>query len=182
MFAIAFAVALKPFIGARVETPKHPHEAPPLLWLGPTVLAILGLASAMLSGFWHTYISSPMASAVSGKTVEISVSLVPHIGVPLALSALTVLIGVFVYWKLDRARFLMAVVLRRLGPGPDRGFDGLISGLVRLSHAVSRFLQPGRLEIYVTVTFLCLAAMLLVPPVLYGELPAIPSWPDMAVA
>ena len=102
MFAIAFAVALKPFIGARVETPKHPHEAPPLLWLGPVVLAILGLATAVVSGFWHAYISSPMARAVGGKAMEISVSLVPHFGVPLALSLLTSLIGVFVYWKLDR--------------------------------------------------------------------------------
>ncbi|MEF0939763.1 putative monovalent cation/H+ antiporter subunit A [Rhizobium sp. BR 362] len=179
MFAIGFAVALKPFIGARVETPKHPHEAPPLLWLGPVLLAILGFVAAMASSVWHTYISSPMASAISGKAMEVSISLVPHLGAPLALSALTVLIGSFVYWNFGRARFAMAVVLRKLGPGPDRGFDAFISGLVRLSHAVSRFLQPGRLEIYVTVTFLCLAAMLLVPPVLYGELPAMPSWPDM---
>ncbi|MBB5571881.1 MULTISPECIES: putative monovalent cation/H+ antiporter subunit A [Rhizobium] len=179
MFAIAFAVALTPFIGARVETPKHPHEAPPLLWLGPVLLAILGIAAAIASSFWHAYISSPMASAVGGKAMEISISVVPHLGLPLALSTLTILIGTFVYWKFGRARLLMTAVLHKLGPGPDRGFDGLISGLVRLSYAVSRFLQPGRLEIYVTVTFLCLAAMLLMPLVLYGELPVMPSWPDM---
>ena len=34
MFAIAFAVGLRPFAGRLVETPKHPHEAPVLLWLG----------------------------------------------------------------------------------------------------------------------------------------------------
>lgn len=179
MFAIAFAVALKPFLGPMTETPQHPHEAPPLLWLGPVVLALLGLASALLSGSWHTYVSSPMASAVSGKGLQISVSLVPHIGLPLALSVVTVLIGILVYWKLDRARFLMSVVLRVLGPGPDRGFDGFISGLVRLSHVVSRVLQPGRLEIYVTVTFVCLAATLLIPLVIHGELPAIPAWPNL---
>ncbi|TIX90058.1 putative monovalent cation/H+ antiporter subunit A [Rhizobium sp. P44RR-XXIV] len=179
MFAIAFAVALKPFVGSLTETPRHPHEAPPLLWLGPVVLALLGLASALLSGSWHGYVSSPMASAVGGKELHISVSLVPHIGLPLALSLVTVLIGVLVYWQLDRARFLMSVILRNLGPGPDRGFDGFISGLVRVSHVVSRILQPGRLEIYVTVTFLCLAAMLLLPPIFHGELPAIPAWPNL---
>jgi len=120
-----------------------------------------------------------MASAVGGKTLEISVSLVPHIGVPLALSVITVLIGVAVYWQLDRARFAMSVILRALGPGPDRGFDGFMSGLVRLSHGISRLLQPGRLEIYVTVTFLCLAAMLLIPLVVHGELPVMPAWPDL---
>lgn len=179
MFAIAFAVALKPFIGRPTETPRHPHEAPPLLWLGPVVLALLGLASALLSGLWHAYVSSPMATAVGGKALRISVSLVPHIGLPLALSVVTVLIGILVYWQLDRARFLMSVILRHLGPGPDRGFDGFISGLVRLSHVVSRVLQPGRLEIYVTVTFLCLAAMLLLPLIIHGELPAIPAWPNL---
>jgi len=179
MFAIAFAVALKPFLGPTTETPQHPHEAPPLLWLGPVVLALLGLASALLSGLWHAYVSSPMASAVSGKGLQISVSLVPHVGLPLALSVATVLIGILVYWKLDRARFFMSVVLRALGPGPDRGFDGFISSLVRLSHLVSRVLQPGRLEIYVTVTFVCLAATLLIPLIIHGELPAIPSWPNL---
>ncbi len=179
MFAIAFAVALKPFIGPLIETPRHPHEAPPLLWLGPVVLALLGLASALLSGLWHVYVSSPMASAVGGKELHISVSLVPHIGLPLALSLVTVLIGILVYWQLDRARFLMSVILRNLGPGPDRGFDGFISGLVRVSHVVSRVLQPGRLEIYVTVTFLCVAAMLLLPLIIHGELPAIPAWPNL---
>ncbi|OCJ11758.1 cation:proton antiporter [Rhizobium sp. AC27/96] len=179
MFAIAFAVALKPFIGPLIETPRHPHEAPPLLWLGPVVLALLGLASALLSGLWHVYVSSPMASAVGGKELHISVSLVPHIGLPLALSLVTVLIGILVYWQLDRARFLMSVILRNLGPGPDRGFDGFISGLVRVSHVVSRVLQPGRLEIYVTVAFLCVAAMLLLPLIIHGELPAIPAWPNL---
>lgn len=178
MFAIAFAVALKPFVGPQTETPRHPHEAPPLLWLGPVVLALLGILSAFFSGPWHGYLSSPMASAVGGKGLEISVSLVPHIGLPLALSVVTALIGIVVYRQLDRARFLMSVVLRALGPGPDRGFDGFVSGLVRLSHAASRLLQPGRLEIYVTVTFVCLAAMLLIPLMIHGELPAMPAWPN----
>ncbi|TXI06978.1 MAG: putative monovalent cation/H+ antiporter subunit A, partial [Rhizobium sp.] len=179
MFAIAFAVALKPFIGPLVETPRHPHEAPPLLWLGPVALALLGLLSALFSDLSHQYISSPMASAVGGKALEISISLVPHIGLPLALSVATVLIGILVYWQLDRARLGMSIILRALGPGPDRGFDGFIVGLVRLSHGISRLLQPGRLEIYVTVTFLCLAAMLLIPPFIHGELPAMPAWPDL---
>ena len=178
MFAIAFAVGLKPFLGPAVKTPKHPHEAPALLWLGPVTLAALGLAGAVFSDLSHRYISSPMASAVKGEAATISISLIPHLGVPLALSALTIVLGVLVYWKLDRARFLASVLLRRLGPGPDHGFDGFISGLVRLSCLVTRILQPGRLEAYVTATFLCLAAILLIPPAVYGEYPAMPDWPS----
>ena len=177
MLSVAFAVALKPFIGRPMETPKHPHEAPVLLWLGPAVLAVLGLLAAIFSTFTHAAISSPIASAIRQTPVEIDISLAPHIGIPLALSALTVLLGIGVYWQLDRARFLMAVFLRSAGPGPDHGFDVAISGLVRFSGRLMRFLQPGRLEIYVACTFLCVAAILLVPPVVYGELPHLPVWP-----
>jgi multicomponent Na+:H+ antiporter subunit A len=182
MFAIAFAVALKPFLGRPVETPKHPHEAPALLWLGPAVLAALGLLGAVFSGTAHYYVSSPMASAVQGQQAEIVISLVPHIGIPLLLSGVTVLFGVAVYWQLDRARFYMIALLRLAGPGADRGFDYFIAGLVRFAHRVTAVVQPGRLEIYITCTFLCVAAILLVPLVVYGELPSVPVWPkDMQI-
>ncbi|PDT15276.1 Na(+)/H(+) antiporter subunit A [Rhizobium sp. J15] len=177
MFAIAFAVALKPFLGRPIETPKHPHEAPALLWLGPAVLAGLGLLAAIFSADTHAAISSPISAAIRQSPVHIDISLTPHIGVPLALSILTVLLGIGVYWQLNRARFLMAAFLRAAGPGPDHGFDVAISGLVRFAGRAMRILQPGRLEIYITCTFLCVAAILIVPLVLYDELPRLPAWP-----
>jgi multicomponent Na+:H+ antiporter subunit A len=177
MFAIGFAVALKPFLGAPVETPKHPHEAPPLLWIGPVTLALLGLVGALFSLTAHHYISSAMASAVRGSPTDIEITLAPHIGVPLLLSLLTVALGVAVYWQLDRARTLMSAVLRKLGSGPDRGFDTAISGIVSLSVRITRILQPGRLEIYITATFCCVAAMLLLPLWLFDEWPSLPAWP-----
>ncbi|MBB2821961.1 UNVERIFIED_ORG: multicomponent Na+:H+ antiporter subunit A [Rhizobium esperanzae] len=177
MFAVAFAVALKPFHGRPAQTPKIAHEAPILLWLGPAVLAVLGLLSAVFATFTHAALSSPIAAAIRGDPVEIAVSLAPHVGLPLALSLLTVLLGIGVYWQLDRARFWMAVFLRAAGRGPDHGFDLAMSGLVRFAGRLIRFVQPGRLEIYVACTFLCLAAILIIPPILYGELPHLPAWP-----
>jgi multicomponent Na+:H+ antiporter subunit A len=47
-----------------------------------------------------------------------------------------------------------------------------------MSVAVTRVVQPGRLEIYITVTFILLALTLLVPPFVYGELPDMPQWPS----
>ncbi len=94
MFAIGFAVTLKPFLGSVLETPKHPHEAPPLLWAGPVVLALLGLIGAVFSATFHHYISSPAASAIRGSSSVIQISLIPHFGVPLFLSALTIALGI----------------------------------------------------------------------------------------
>ena len=46
---------------------------------------------------------------------------------------LTVVLGIVVFLMLDRARALVARLVEALGPGPDRGFDHFIAGLVRLS-------------------------------------------------
>ncbi|MGV1751452.1 putative monovalent cation/H+ antiporter subunit A [Agrobacterium sp. CG674] len=177
MLAIAFAVALKPFVGKPRKTPKQVHEGPVLLWLGPAVLAVVGLLAALFSGGFHAFVSMPMATAIAGAPRPVTMSLIPHIGVPLGLSLLTVALGVVVYTNLSRARGLMDRALVSAGPGPDRAFDAVISGLVKLSFYVTRIIQPGRLEFYVTVTFAIIALVLLVPLFAYGELPAMPSWP-----
>ena len=177
MLAIAFAVALKPFIGKPRKTPKHAHEGPVLLWLGPAVLAVTGLLAALFSGGFHALVSTPMATAIAGAPRPVTMSLIPHIGVPLGLSLLTVALGVVVYTNLSRARGLMDRALVSAGPGPDRAFDAVISGLVKLSFYVTRIIQPGRLEFYVTITFAIIALVLLVPLFAYGELPAMPNWP-----
>jgi multicomponent Na+:H+ antiporter subunit A len=179
MFAVAFAVGLKPFIGAPAKTPKHAHEGPVLLWLGPIVLALSGLAAALFSGVAHQLFSSPMASAIAGQALQIDISTVPHIGVPLLLSALTIAFGIGAYLVLDRLRTLMASVLEAIGWGPDRGFDQAIRGLLRLSFGATKIVQNGRLDIYMTVTFIAVALALLLPMILFDELPFAPAFPDL---
>ncbi|CAD7027772.1 monovalent cation/H+ antiporter subunit A [Pseudorhizobium endolithicum] len=178
MFVIGFAVALKPFLGPRVETPRHAHEGPLLMWLGPALLAALGLFAGILSGVTHRFVSTPMASAVAGEPTVVEITTVPHIGMPLLLSIVTVAFGVFVYLQLDRARAMMRHLLDAIGSGPDRGFDHFVSGLVRMSVAVTRVVQPGRLEVYITVSFILVASALLIPAIVYDELPDVPAWPS----
>ncbi|WP_333899805.1 putative monovalent cation/H+ antiporter subunit A [Agrobacterium pusense] len=177
MFAVAFAVALKPFLGKPVKTPKQAHEGPLLLWLGPALLALKGLTIALFSGIAHFYISTPMASAIAGEARPVEISLIPHIGVPLGLSLLTIALGIVLYTQLSAVRGLIDRTFRALGAGPDRGFDVFIEMLVKMSFHITRLIQPGRLEFYVTATFAVIAAVLLVPLFLYGELPSMPSWP-----
>ncbi|THK39650.1 putative monovalent cation/H+ antiporter subunit A [Ensifer sp. MPMI2T] len=174
MFAVAFAIALKPFLGSKVETPRHAHEAPVLLWLGPAILALKGLSIASMSGLAHRLISSPMSSAIAGEPRAVTTSLAPHIGVPLLLSAVTLLVGVAFYLNLDRLRAAMAVILADIGWGPDRGFDQFIRGLLRLAVAVTRRLQSGKLDVYMTVVFVLVAVVLLATPAHFGELPRAP--------
>ena len=179
MFALAFMVGLKPFIGARGDIRKNVHEGPALLWIGPLVLALAGLASALASEPAHHLVSSPMASAVAGKAVEIHASTVPHIGLPLMLSLVTIALGVAAYLLQNRLRDAVAGALQAIGWGPDRGFDQAMRGLLRFSFAITKLVQNGRLDIYLTVTFATVALALLVPMVLYDELPRMPSLPGL---
>ncbi|WP_299870645.1 putative monovalent cation/H+ antiporter subunit A [uncultured Hoeflea sp.] len=177
MFVIGFAVAIKPFFGPKVETPKHAHEGPVLLWLGPLTLAAAAFVAAVLSPYTHQLISSPMASAVAGDSQTVTISLIPHLGPALTLSLITIVFGVIVYRMLDRARDAMARLLAAIGWGPDRGFDQVISGAVRLSGAVTRVVQPGRMDFYMTVTFIMIAIALFAPMAIYDEWPDMPTWP-----
>jgi multicomponent Na+:H+ antiporter subunit A len=177
MFAVAFAVALKPFWGETLETPKHAHEAPVLLWLGPAVMALAGLLAALFAPSFHAAISSPMASAIAGEARVIDLLPLPHWGLPLALSLLTVAIGIAFYVGLASLRAAVTRLLDAIGWGPDRGFDQTIAGLVRFATAVTRRLQPGRLDSYMTVTFVLVALVLLLPPVVYGEFARAPFFP-----
>lgn len=179
MFAIGFAVALKPFLGVKVETPKHAHEGPVLLWLGPVVLGTLGLVSALVSGLSHYFVSSPMSSAVAGETVSVTISTVPHIGLPLVLSVITVALGIVLFLAIGRGRAAMEAVLNAIGWGPDKGFDQLMRGLTRASYRITGVVQDGKLDHYMTVTFVAVAAALLIPMIAFGELPSMPSFPAM---
>jgi len=181
MFAMAFTVGLKPFLGQGGDMPKKPHEGPALLWIGPLCLALLGLAAGLFPYALHAAISSPMASAVAGTSLEVKASGIPHLGTPLYLSAATIALGIAFYRLQDRLRDFVAGVLAAIGWGPDRGFDQVLRGLMRLSFAVTRVIQNGRLDIYLTVTFLVVAVTLLVPMIFYGELPALPRFPDLAL-
>ncbi len=177
MFAVAFAVALKPFLGPRVETPKAPHEGPLLLWLGPAVLALLGLGAGLFSGLVHPMVSSPLATAIAGEPETVTISAMPHASLPLLLSAVTVALGIAVFLLLERARAAAGRLVEDIGWGPDRGFDQVMTGLVRVSHRLARLLQPGLMEAYLTTTFVVVALALLVPLALYGEWPRLPIWP-----
>ncbi|MBB4007260.1 putative monovalent cation/H+ antiporter subunit A [Allorhizobium taibaishanense] len=177
MMVVGLALAFKPFLGRDAKSPATAHDGPALLWLGPLVLALVGLAAAVFSAPFHKAISSPMLSAVARKASVVEVSLVPHIGVPLALSVFTIALGLTLFLMLDRLRAGVAYLLNNLGPGPDEGFDRLMAGLVRASFRITNLIHGGRLDVYVTLTLILVAAAFLVPMAVFGEGPDWPSLP-----
>ncbi|SJZ80827.1 putative monovalent cation/H+ antiporter subunit A [Consotaella salsifontis] len=179
MFSAAFLVALKPFLGKQPETIHHPHEGPVLLWIGPMTLGLVGLVAALGASFTHHVVSSPMASAVMGEAVDIHAVIAFHWGVPLMLSLLTVGLGIALYLAAGPVRAVLQKAVTGVGWGPDRGFDQAMGGLVRLAFSVTRWLQSGRLDFYMTTVFVIVAAALLLPMIAFGGLPTVPGVPAL---
>ncbi|MBA5779062.1 putative monovalent cation/H+ antiporter subunit A [Stappia sp. F7233] len=179
MLVIAAAVALRPFTGVKVETPKHAHEGPILLIAGPVVLSILGLLFALTAHWTGETLIGPTVGSILGEAHALNLHLMPtHIGAPLFLSLITIALGVALYLRLDALRHAMFRLLQAIGWGPDKGFDQAIAGIVSLSTGVTRIVQGGRLQVYLVLTFAVTALALLVPPALTGSWPQVPSVPD----
>ena len=182
LFAIAFAVALKPFVGPEVHTPEYAHEAPPSLWLGPLVLALAAPALAIASPWTGAMVAGPIVTSILGRPFETDLHLIPsYIGAAVILSLVTIALGIVAYLGLARLRVAVAAVVTAVGWGPDRGFDQAVAGLVRLAAVVRRIVQPGGLEIYITTTILFIVAALLAPPLLFGVAVRAPVWPDVTL-
>jgi multicomponent Na+:H+ antiporter subunit A len=178
--AVALVVAIRPFLGPLLPTPKHPHEAPPGMLAGPLALGIAALAAGLASGWLGGNLVGPMAAAALGETVEL------HLGLSVAplqplfwLSILTWALGIVTYWRLDAIRMGLRRMQSRVDWSLDRGFDQAYFGLVRLAGAVTRGIQHGRLEFYLAVVFGMLALGALVPLWLLGGLPHWPATPRL---
>ena len=148
--AAAGIVAIKPFFGPKVETPKHAHEAPLSMWIGPVTLASLGLIFGVLPFLIDGSLMTPTASAVFGEHVEVSLSLWHGINLPLILSVVTLLGGIGVYRVWDGLRTSGAMVGYRkaFADGPRNGYYFLVDGLLAIAGWQTRILQNGMLRYY----------------------------------
>ena len=181
MFAAAFVVALKPFLGAENKaTPKHAHEGPVLLIFGPVALASASFLSMLFGSFVGHSLLGPMADAVNGAHGHLKIGLgVIHFNTAFLLSLVTIALGIGFYLKYEAIRAAKGRLIRLLGEGPDHFFDMFIAGLIRFSVRATRLLQNGNLEFYLAATFIIAALTLLLPMVFFDELPDIPSIPRM---
>ncbi|MCX2722233.1 putative monovalent cation/H+ antiporter subunit A [Roseibium salinum] len=179
MLVIAAAVAIKPFFGPRIETPKAAHEGPLLLFAGPVVLSVTGLGLALIAHTTGELFVGPTLSSLLGEFTQVDLHLLPtSFNAPLILSLITVALGALLFTQLDRLRNLFAGVLTAIGWGPDKGFDQFVAGIVGFSAWLTRWLQNGKMRTYMVYTFGFTALAVLLPGYLTGSYPAIPKMPD----
>lgn len=151
-------VVIRPFFGPKVETPKHAHEAPPSMWLGPITLASLGLLLGLFSAdfikrflpeTFDEFIVSPAVSGVLDETVHVHLHLFPtSLNTMFILSLITLALGIGGY-------FLRDTLYRILNPaniitrwGPEQWYQWTLDGMMAVARYQTRFFQSGYLRYY----------------------------------
>ena len=159
MVACGGMVALRPFFFAPRRSPKD-RPADPVwgLWLGPVILAALGLACGVVPPLIEPIVA-PMVRAVSGHPMEGHLALWHGFGTPLILSLVTFTIGIVLYLALDRIRDGLAAAEPSL-PRTEGWYDGAVAGLLAIAGGLTRTVQNGRMTSYLRNTFLAFGVLI----------------------
>jgi multicomponent Na+:H+ antiporter subunit A len=145
----AAIVGIKPFFGEVKATPKAPHEAPPSLWLGPAVLAPLGLVLGIFPTLVSKGLISPTVASVLGRGEPVKIALWHGFNAALALSGASLVGGVLAYFSWAALRRTHLRFEPMLGWGPARGYDFGLAALNWVARTQTRILQNGYLRAYV---------------------------------
>jgi multicomponent Na+:H+ antiporter subunit A len=161
MVALALTAGIKPFWGRLHHTPKHPHEAPWTMWLGPLLLGLASLKLGMLPGAAAVSLVGPAAAAVLGDAGYVAELKLWHgFTVALGLSVLTVVAGVALYFLAPAARRARGFYEALGRFGPERGYELLLEGMLSFARWQTRVLQNGNLRSYIITIVLFTVALL----------------------
>jgi multicomponent Na+:H+ antiporter subunit A len=157
VFLSAGVVGYQTFFGTPRETPHPPHEAPLAIWLGPMMLAslglLLGLAPALADG-----LIGAAASASLGVPRDTHLALWHGLegdaGTALALSGTTVVAGLVAYAARWRLLALAGVLRHAYAFGPERWYEWALAGLMSVAKWQTKVLQSGYLRFYIMTVVL----------------------------
>jgi multicomponent Na+:H+ antiporter subunit A len=154
LVGVALLVAIRPFFGVQIETPKVPHKAPWLMSTGPLILAGLSLVFGLAPGTVGKVLVTPAVQAVLGETATAKLALWHGITPMLILSALTILLGLGIFVRQQTVRNLVQRFDLGEIVGPGRGYARSLEGLERAANALTQFLQNGSLPRYILTVVL----------------------------
>lgn len=150
MFSLALTAGIRPFIGRFIETPKHAHEAPWAMWLGPIILGLLAIKFGLFPGWVGENLIAPATGAVIGQhNYQASLSLWHGWNLALALSIFTALCGVIVFFLARHLREARGIY-RWLGHyGAEAAYFRSLEAMLSVAKWQTGFFQNGYLRYYI---------------------------------
>jgi multicomponent Na+:H+ antiporter subunit A len=159
MVAIAAIIGLGIFRGQPAPGVEHAHEPTAALWLGPLLLAGLGLIIGLFPDGVAELLIAPAVSALRAEATEVELALWHGLNPILALGVATIAGGVAIYTAhrflrhtADRLRWLTRW-------GPSRGYAAGLDGMMAVARVQTRVLQNGYLRVYLLIVIATAAAL-----------------------
>lgn len=179
---VSCLVALKPFFGSAIDTPKHAHEAPIAMWLGPLLLATGGLVVGLFPAKLGEPLIAPVAGSVLGLTEPPVLELMLWHGVNLALVLGTIVltVGVLAYFSHRHIKRVLSKVDFLLHIGPAMWYEKSLKALMAIAVGQTRFLQSGYLRMYLLITIITTVGLTGWAILRSDSLPLLPELPEWA--
>lgn len=175
MVGIVGQVAVRPFWGRGVQAEvERPHEAPLSMWLGPLLLAVGGLAFGVLPMLLEP-LAVPAASAMVGAPLDFYLKLWHGLNLPLALSVLTVTLGLILAFLWSRFQPALESAFGGVRVGPAGVYDAFIKGVPKVSAAVARRVQSDNLRDHLMIILGFAVGLVGVTALLRGNLAVPPD-------
>lgn len=148
---VAGIVGFRPFLGRSREFPKIPHKPSPAMWLGPFVLAGLGLVIGAEPGLIENWLIAPATAVIEGRPVEYELKLWHGFHSSLLLSVLAFLIGIVLFFGWNKFRRASSYLISSEKWGPARWYSLLLDGLSATARGTTKMLHSGHLHIYLLI-------------------------------
>lgn len=144
---IAIRVLWDTFIANRQgELPKHPHEAPWPMWIGPLVLGATAILLPLALTLVLDSLVSTGTSSILGQPTEVHLHLFEGINTPLILSTIAIAAGLLLF-------AFRRPLLRGMAGLPEGNPSAIFrwsveTALPGVAEGLTRRLQNGRLRVY----------------------------------
>jgi multicomponent Na+:H+ antiporter subunit A len=148
----ALRVGIQPFTGALAETGLSPHDPSKAMRFGTVALAVAGLLAGILVGPAERLLIAPAATSILQAQVPTGLALWHGFTPILALSVVTVVVGLGLYRGRHRVLALAARLADLARFGPSRAWDAGWQGVLGFAAWQTRQLQSGSLRRYLAVT------------------------------
>ena len=174
MVAAAGLVAIAPFFGARSDTPKPPADPGMALWIGPAVLAGLGLLFGLVPHLIDGSIVTPVVRSIIPGEKAVHLAIWHGVNAPLILSLATFALGFVLFFGRKQIRSSLRSSNFEDWLEADEIYERLVESFNATAEWVMYRVQGGRMTIYLRTAFVALTLLVWLTHVFSNDPFAVP--------
>jgi multicomponent Na+:H+ antiporter subunit A len=176
---VAAVTGIYPFFGkTEAHTPKHPHEAPLGMWLGPVCLAIMSLAGGLFAPWLGRTLLDPAFASIARERIPLDLAIWHGVNPALVLSLATTAGGFGLFLSRDFWGRLALSLRLASRWAPENWYVRVLDALNLTARWQTRVLQSGYLRTYLLTVVSATILAVGVPLATRSAFSLAPRWSD----